>query len=55
MDSQREPTPIERAVDAVTSGRPEVAQAWALIAIADEVKQIRQEVHRQARAGGRRG
>ena len=43
------------AADAAKSGRPELAQAWALIAIGDELKMIRQEMHRQARAGGRRG
>jgi hypothetical protein len=32
-----------------------VSIAWSLVAIADELKMIRQEMHRQARAGGRRG
>jgi hypothetical protein len=41
--------PRERAVEAATSGRPELAQAWALIAIGDELKAIRQEQQRQAR------
>lgn len=46
----------ERAVDAATSGRPELAQAWALIGIYDELRTIRQEMHRQARtSAGRRG
>jgi hypothetical protein len=45
----------ERAADATTSRRPELAQAWALIGIFDELKTIRQEMHRQARAGTRRG
>lgn len=48
--------PRVEAVEAVKSGRPELAQAWALIGIFDELKAIRQEIHRQARAsGGRRG
>ena len=41
--------PRERAVEAATSGRPELAQAWALIGIFDELKAIRLEQHRQAR------
>lgn len=48
-DVDREPTPRERAFDAATSGRPELAQAWALIAIGDELKLIRTEQRRQAR------
>lgn len=44
-----EQTPRDRAVEAATSGRPELAQAWALIAIGDELKAIRLEQHRQAR------
>lgn len=50
-------TSRERAVEAATSGRPELAQAWALIGIYDELKTIRQEIHRQARANSaaRRG
>jgi hypothetical protein len=47
--------PRERAVEAATSGRPELAQAWALIAIGDELKAIRQEQHRQARQRVSRG
>lgn len=52
---QLKPDPRAQAVEAATSGRPELAQAWALIALGDELKQIRQEFHRQARAGVRRG
>lgn len=47
------PSARERAADAATSGRPELAQAWALIAIGDELKLIRQEMHRQARRATR--
>jgi hypothetical protein len=50
-----EPTALDRAADAAASGRPELAQAWALIAIAEEVKQIRQEMHRAARSRVRVG
>lgn len=44
-----EPAPRGKAVEAATSGRPELAQAWALIGILDEVKAIRIEQRRQAR------
>jgi hypothetical protein len=50
-----EMAPRGKAVEAATSGRPELAQAWALIAIFDELKAMRLEQHRQARAGARRG
>lgn len=49
LDVDREPTPRQRAIDAATSGRPELAQAWALITIGDELKLIRLEQRRQAR------
>lgn len=55
MADEPEPQPRERAVEAALSGRPELAQAWALIAIGDELKTIRQEQHRQARARVSRG
>lgn len=42
-------TPREQATEAATSGRSELAQAWALIAIGDELKAIRLEQQRQAR------
>lgn len=41
--------PRAEAVEAARSGRPELAQAWALIGILDEVKAIRIEQRRQAR------
>ncbi len=50
-----EPTPRDRAIDAASSGRPQLAQAWALVALGDEVRQIRQEMHRQARSRVTRG
>lgn len=52
-DVDREPTPRERAFDAAVSGRPELAQAWALIAIGDEPKLMRREQTRQARTVSR--
>lgn len=47
--ADEEMAPRGKAVEAATSGRPELAQAWALIGILDEVKAIRLEQRRQAR------
>ena len=48
-----EPSPRARAVEAATSGRPELAQAWALISIADDVAALRREAEWQRRHGPR--
>lgn len=52
-EAGRGPDARAKAVEAAESGRPELAQAWALIAIGDELKAIRQEYHRQARRATR--
>lgn len=46
--------PRERAVEAAVSGRPELAQAWALIGLLDEVAQIGRDL-RHAQRAARRG
>jgi hypothetical protein len=48
-----DPTSLQRAEDAAVSGRPEVAQAWALIAIAKDVAAIRAELQHQRRNASR--
>jgi hypothetical protein len=52
-DADPGPSARQQAVEAATSGRPELAQAWALIAIGDELKTMRQEQYRQARRATR--
>ena len=42
--------PLETAKAHAERTQYEAAQAWALIAIADELRAIRQEQHRQARS-----
>jgi hypothetical protein len=50
------PTPAQRARQLAQGLQPLQSIAWSLIGIFDELKMIRQEMHRQARAGGgRRG
>jgi hypothetical protein len=49
--ADEEMAPRAKAVEAATSGRPELAQAWALISIADDVAAIRRDVEWQRRHG----
>ena len=56
MADGRTPTDAHaRARELAEAGDYVGAQAWATVALADELKTIRQEMHRQARAGARRG
>jgi hypothetical protein len=47
--------PLDEAREAAVSGRPELAQAWALIVIAEELGKIRRDLHWQRQQAGRRG
>lgn len=49
------PRPLEQARTAAKSGRPELATAWALISIAEDVTEIRRDLHWSIRRGGRSG
>lgn len=48
-------SPLAQAREAAKSGRPELATAWALISIAEDVTEIRRDLHWSIRRGGRSG
>jgi len=54
-EPERDKTPRERAADAVRSGRPEQAQAWALLSIADDLAHIRRAMEHATRRAVRGG